>query len=312
MKNKISFILAILAGVILLNSCLKDDEFDNWKEDVTGQIFATIASPGFHSKSVLPIADPVTIDILVNIATDAVPNKAYTINLALDNDAIAAYVETLRLAAIATNDTLEDGTLNYKHYKPWPSVVLNTPSITIPAGRRNGYAKITVDRADTVQLTGAYMVALTITSTSDGLPIAANMKTALYALPIANQYEGNYSSEGFRDHPTLGLQPFSYPKLPFTTVNANTVHKTQVGNYSGYGLDITITDEVIVINGNNCYKCTLKVTKETDDPGTDWGQYDTYDGQPINYYNPATQTFELYYWYNAAAPRKLRETNTKL
>jgi len=311
MKNKINVILILLAGMFILNSCLKDDEHDYWKDSVDGKMYATIAKPGFQSQSLLPIPDEVPVKFLVNIATDKLPTRDITLTLDFDNLAISAYDSTLKAAAIANGDTTATGELIWKDYKPWPSVQLITPTITIPAGSRNAYAEIRVARADTVKLTGNYMTALTITD-ADGVPIAANMKTVLWAFPLANEYEGDYSSEGFRDHPTAGIQPFLFAKVKFSTVNATTVHKAQVGNYAGYGLDITVTTDPITVNGAPCWKCTLKVTKETDDPGTDWGAYETFEGQPTNYYNPATSTFDLYYWYSGAAPRKLREINTKL
>lgn len=307
MKNKIIVIITFLAGIVSLNSCLKDDA-DYWKDDVAGKVYATIAKPGLQTQSLLPVADEVKISFLVNIASDALPTTTNTITLAFDNAAIDAYNTKLRDAAIANNDTLDDGSPDYKHYVPFPSASLTNTTITIPAGARNAYAEIKVANADTIRLDGFYMLAVTITSAT--APIAANMKTVLYAFPIANQYEGDYLSEGFRDHPTAGIEPFSYAKLNFSTVNATTVHKGQTGNYSGYGLDITVTDEVIVVSGVNCFKVNLAITGMAD--ATDMGVYTSFEGEPMNYYNPVTKVFELYYFYNKAAPRKLRETNSRL
>jgi hypothetical protein len=310
MKNKIIVILTLLAGIFTLNSCLKD-EADYWKDQVAGKMYATIAAPGLQTKSLLLVPDDIEVTFLVNIATDVAPSSDVTLTLAFDNDAISAYDSTLKAAAIANGDTTDAGELIWKDYKPYPSVVLNTPTITIPAGSKNAYAKMTVNRADTLQLSGNYMAAVTITSVTGNIPIAANMKTVLYAFPIANEWEGFYLSEGFRDHPTLGIEPFKYAKMEFLTTNANTVHKTQVGNYSGYGLDITIlTDQIIVVGGVDCYKLKLQITGMASD--SDMGVYETYNGDPMNYYNPVTKVFELYYYYNNAAPRKLRETDSRI
>jgi hypothetical protein len=307
MKNKIIVIISFLSGIFLLSSCLKDDA-DFWQEDVAGKMYATIANPGLQTQSLLPVPDEVTISFLVNIASDALPGTTNTITLAFDNAAIAAYDSTLKQAAIANNDTLDNGDPKYKNYVPYPGAVLLTPTITIPAGSRNAYAQIKVARADTIQLTGNYMAAVTITASSQ--PIAANMKTVLYAFPLANAYEGDYLSEGFRDHPVNGIEPYLYAKLHFSTVNGNTVHKTQVGNYTGYGLDITITNRVVVVAGVNCFECDLQITGMAS--STDGGQYPTFEGNPTNYYNPVTKVFDLYYYYNKAAPRKLREIDSRI
>jgi len=304
MKNKVTMALSFLAGILLLNSCLKDNMSDYWVDDLAGKMYATIATPGLTTKSLLPIPDEVTISFLVNIATDALPTKDYTLGLAFDNAAIVAYNAKLKAEGIAAGTP-------YKTYVPFPSVKLIDPTITIKAGTRNANVRFSVARADTVKLTGSYMAAFTLTTvTPSDIPIGGNMKTILYAFPLANEYEGDYLSEGFRDHPTLGIEPFKYAKMPFLTVNGNTVHKDQVGNYGGYGLDITITTTTMVVNGTTVNKCDLKVTGMSDP--TDYIVYPTFNGEPMNYYNPATKVFELYYAYNKAAPRKLRETNSKI
>jgi hypothetical protein len=311
MRNKIILIVSFLAGIFLLNSCLKDKVGDYWKDDLAGKMYATIASPGLQTKSLLPISDEVTFGFLVNIATDALPTNDITLALALDNGAISAYDSTLRAAAIANKDTLEDGKLKWKNYKPFPSVQLLDPTVTIKAGTRNAYVRVKIARADTVKLTGNYMTAISLISvTPSDIPIAGNMKTVLFAFPLANEYEGDYSSEGFRDHPANGIEPFKYGKVTFSTVNGNTVHKTQVGNYTGYGLDITVTTETMVVNGVSVNKCNLVITGMSDP--TDYIIYSTYNGEPMNFYNPVTKVFELYYGYNKAAPRKLRETDSRL
>lgn len=307
MKNRIIVIITFLSGIFLLNSCLKDDA-DYWKDDVAGKTYATIAKPGLQTQSLLPVADDVIVSFLVNVATDALPTTATTITLAFDNAAISAYDSTLKAAAIANFDTLDNGKPDYKNYIPFPSASILTPSITIPAGSRNAYAQIKVARADTIRLEAFYMLAVTITSSS--VPVASNMKTVLYAFPIANEYEGNYLSEGFRNHPSFGIEPFSYAKIPFSTVNATTVYKDQTGNYGGYGLNMIVTDRVINVGGVDCFEVELSITGMADP--TDYGVYNDFEGEPINYYNPVTKVFELYYYYSKAAPRKIRETNSRL
>ncbi len=124
-----------------------------------------------------------------------------------------------------------------------------------------------------------------------------------------NPCEGAYLSVGFREHPTAGILPFN-TILQFTGVNSNTVHKPQIGDYPGYGLDITITGETMEVEGVTVYKCDLQITGMA--VPSDMGVYDTYNGEPMNYYNPITKVFELYYFYNIAAPRNIRETNSRI
>jgi hypothetical protein len=122
-------------------------------------------------------------------------------------------------------------------------------------------------------------------------------------------YEGEYSSVGHREHPTAGIIPFN-TILPIYEINSNTVHKNQTGDFPGYGLDITLTGETMEVGGVTVYKCDLQITGMPDP--SDMGVYDTFEGAPMNYYNPTTKVFELYYFYNIAAPRKIRETNSRI
>lgn len=319
MKNKIVLISALLAGIFILSSCLKDENHDYWKDDVAGKMYATILSPGFHAKSILPVPDDVEVSFMVNVASDELPTKDVTMTFALDDAAVLAYAAELKAAAIANKDTFSTGVnwgkLKWKDYKPYPSIVLLTPTVTIPAGSRTGVVKFKINRADTLTLgstdnnNGNYMSIITMTSAS--IPIASNMKTVMYSFPLANAYEGDYMSEGFRNHPVNGIEPFKYSKLHFSTINGTTVHKTQVGNYGGYGLDITVTENTMVVYGVTVYKCNLQVTDMANP--ADMIQYTVdNDGNPTNYYNPITRVFELYYAYNVAAPRKLRETDSRI
>jgi len=316
MKNiriRLILIFTLLTGTLFLNSCLKDDVGEYWKDDLKGKMYATFLNPGVQSKSLLPLPDDVIISFDINIATDALPGSATTIKFKLDNDTIASYVAKTLATAKANKDTLDDGSYNYKDYKPFPSVQLLDPEITIPAGSRVGVVRIKVARADTVKMSGNYMVGLTITEAPAGVVIARNMKSILLALPIANQYEADYLSEGIRNHPVNGIEPFKYPKIHFSTINANTVRKDRTGNYTGYVLDITVSTETMVVKGVTVNKCTLVARDATTKVPIEMGVYDIdEDGNAMNYYNPITKVFELYYFYNKAAPRKIRETNSRL
>ncbi len=310
MKNKIAILFIFLAGIFVLSSCLKDDH-DYWKDDVAGKMYATFLKAGFRANSLQIAPDDVIIEVAVNIATDAVPGQATTLTFEFDDAAIAAYDSTLKAAAIANGDTTKTaptGVLIWNDYKPYPGAELLDPTITIPAGSRTGVVRFKVNRADTVQVAGNYMKAITITSASGGVVIAENVKTVLVGLPIANAYEGQYLSQGFRNHPSLGILPFDL-KLNLTTVDLTTVKKTQAGDYTGYNLQIQVTSNTINVGGVDVYLCNLQLDDGAANVGT--VQYSTYKGDPMNYYNPVTKTFELYYSYNAT-PRYIRETNTRL
>lgn len=321
MKNKIIIISTLLAGLFILNSCLKDDH-DFWKDDVAGKMYATVFSPGFHSNSVQPVPDEVTFNFMVNIATDALPKTDVTLNLAFDNAAISAYDSTLRATAIANHDTLDDGTLNWKNYKPFPSAELLTTSVTIPAGTRTGNASFKVARADTVQLAGSYMLAVSITSVTPATVLMTkNMNTYLLALPIANQYEGKYTNDGFFKHPTAASSRALTADKDLLTVNKNTCElgladlaDAATGQYY---IRITVEDATIVVAGKTVNKVTIvnvnpaaPLVLEQINVGDDLITFD--QGVTFNYYDPSAKKFVLRYHYNnGAAWREIEEILTK-
>jgi len=322
MKNKIVLIISFLSGIILLNSCLKDDA-DYWKEDVAGKMYATVFSPGIHTSSIQPVAAPVTFSFMVNIATDAVPSTDVVVDLAFDNAAIAAYTEKLRKAAIDNNDTLDNGEPNYKHFKPFPGTVLNTPKLTIPAGSRIGTVSFTVANADTVQLTGAYMVAVTITAVSpSNIMIPSNMKTYLLALPIANEYEGTYANDGYFKHPTASSSRALTADKVLSTINKNTCElglaDLEDPATPAYFIRVAVESTTRIINGvtvndvtiTNVYPANGPTTLEQLNTSDDLISFD--NGVQFNYYDPSAKKFVLRYHYNnGAAWREIQEVLTR-
>lgn len=322
MKNKILIISTFLTGLFILNSCLKD-KADFWKDKVSGKMYATVFSPGFHSNSVQPVPDDVTFSFMVNIATDEVPKTDVTLNLAFDDAAILDYASLLKAKATANHDTLKNGTLNWKNYIPFPSAVLLTPSVTIPAGTRTGTASFKVARADTVQLAGNYMLAVSITSvTPTTVSVTKNMSTYLLALPIANQYEGVYTNDGYFKHPTAASSRALTADKDLSTVNKNTCELDLADladpATGGYFITVTVEDATIVVSGKTVNKVTIVNVNPAVGPavveqlnvGDDLISFD--QGVTFNYYDPSAKKFVLRYHYNnGGAWREIEEILTK-
>ncbi len=307
MKNKISLTLSFLAGIFLLNSCLKDNVGEYWKDDLAGKMYATVAVATLQQMALKPVPGEVTYQFLVNIATDALPTEDITVTLAVDAPAVTAY-----------------NTKFGKSYKAFPTVALVTPTLLIKAGTRNGYVSAKVWGAETLNACDNFIAAISITSakTASGkdIPIAGNMKTYFLALPISNPYAGDYHAVGYRIHPTLGT--FTADKTETaSTIDCKTIRKGQMGDYP-YILDIQITDQTMVVNGVTVNKVLLSTP---DLAPEDFGMYSTYTGDPatppappsvstnVNYYNPVTKVFVLnYYYLYSGAARKIYEILTRL
>ena len=305
MKNKIIVIITFLAGLFLLNSCLKDDA-DYWKDDVAGKMYATVAVPTLQVLSLQPNTDTIPFTFMVNIATDDLPSNAITLTLAVDTNAVHDYNARKNTA-----------------YKPFPTVELLTPTVTVAAGTRTAIVSGRVWGADALNACDNFIAAITIKNVSDGnVTIAANMKSYLLALPISNPYAANYHCVGYRKHPSLGF--FDVDKTEsLSTIDCKTVRKSGFGDYP-YDVIIEITTDPMDVLGTTCFKCNISVI----DPATNdfvssgQGQFASFTGDnthapipmsnDVNYYNPETKTFVLNMFYNSAANRIAYEVLTRL
>lgn len=308
MKNKITLTLSFLAGILLLNSCLKDDIGEYWKDDLAGKSYATVAVATLQQLALKPVAGEVTFEFLVNIATDAVPTEDITVSLAVDPTAVTKY-----------------NTAFGKSFKAFPTVALISPTLVIKAGSRNGYVKAKVWGAETLDACATFMAAISITSakTASGtdIPVAANMKSYLLSLPISNPYAADYSVVGYRIRPGNPTEPISAGTIEtFKTLNCKTVQKNGFGNYMAYDVTIEITTNTVVVGGTTCYK----VIATPIDPSTGssvGGMWTVWTGDAtlkpadltINYYNPVKRQFILNCYYNSSAGNRIMyETCTRL
>jgi hypothetical protein len=300
MKNKITLIVTFFTTVFLLGSCLKDDVGEYWPDEVAGKMYATIVKANLQQLALKPVAGDVSFEFLVNIATDALPTEDITITFKVDAAAVTAYNTDFK-----------------KSFKPFPNIEILTKTLTIAKGTRNGTAKAKVWGAETLNACDNFIAAISIESakTASGvdIPIGGNMKTYLLALPISNPYAGDYNFVGYRIHPTLGIFTANEVET-LTTIDCKTVRKDQMGDYP-YIADIEITTATMVVNGATVFK--VKVTTP-DIAAADFGMYETYTGSTttapappsadVNYYNPATKTFVLnYYYLSGGAARKIYE-----
>lgn len=306
MKNKVILTLSFLAGIILLNSCLKDNMGDYWNDDVSGKMYATVPLNTVQSLALKPVAGEVTFTFLVNIATDALPTEDITVSFVVDPAAVAAY-----------------NTRAGKSYKVFPTVAMTTTTLVIKAGTRNGYASGKVWGAETLNACDNYMTAISISSakTASGkdVTIGGNMKSYLLALPISNPYAADYRTVGYRIRPGNATEPVDAIQT-FSTADCKTVRKTGFGNYGAFDITIEITTNTVVVGGVTCYKVIATPIDPTTGASVG-GMFDTWTGdaaqtpadKTINYYNPVKKQFILNcFYYSGAGNRIMYEVNTRL
>jgi hypothetical protein len=306
MKNKVTMTLSFLAGIFLLNSCLKDNMSDYWVDDLAGKMYATIPANTLQSLALKPVAGEVPFSFLVNIATDALPTEDITVTFAKDDAAVTAY-----------------NTRTGKNYKPFPTLSMTTTSIVIKAGTRTGTATGKVWGAETLNACDNFIGAVSISSakTASGkdVTIGGNMKTYLLALPISNPYAADYKTVGYRIRPGNATEPVDATQT-FSTLDCKTVRKTGFGNYSAFDITIEVTTNTVVVGGTTCYKVIATPIDPTTGSSVG-GMWPTWTGDPtlapadktINYYNPVKRQFVLNCYYTSSAgDRIMYEVNTRL
>ena len=180
-------IISLLAVVLFATSCLKDKVGEDWTSSLKGKMYAQIPNNGAQTFTIAPIPTDQEFKFLVNIATDALPTSDITVNFTIDKAAMAAYTAQVQAA---------DTSVHWS-YELYPSFTILDNPVTIKAGTRNAYIHVKVSRADTIRLTGKYMIPITIADASSGVTVAANMQTVLWQLPIANKWEGTYKMKGY-------------------------------------------------------------------------------------------------------------------
>lgn len=305
MKNRIIVIFTFVTGLFLLNSCLKDTA-DYWSEDVAGKMYITVLKPTLQTLSLQPTSDTVPFEYMINVATDQPPTTDVTVTVEVDNSAVTAY-----------------NTRTGKSFLAYPKIRVLTPSVTIKAGTRTAYIKAEVWGADSLNACDNYMTAVTIKTVSDAnIMIPSNMKSYILALPINNPYAGNYATVGYRIRPGNPTEPI-VAEQTFKTVDCKTVQKNGFGNYSSFDIVIEVTDEVMVVDGVDCFK--VIATPVDANGATVGGMFTSWKGDSktppapptnpteINYYNPLDDYFVLNCYYTSSAgDRIMYEKNLRV
>jgi hypothetical protein len=280
MRNKILMIVSILASVLFLNSCLKDNVGMDWTKDLKGKMYAEVWKGGFLATGLEPVPDPVVFKFLVNIATDALPTSDITLTIGVNDSARVHYNKA-----------------NNKAYKLYPYIEVLDPTVVIKAGTRNAYVHVKVWNAQLLNACDNYMAPISILTATGGVIVSQDINNGsrLMGLPISNPYAGTYHVTGHFVHPTAGTRVIDEDK-DLTTVDCKTVN-TSIGDLGGTGLYITINaDNSVTISGQQ--SDTQPLIQDTSKP---------------NFYDPIAKTITLnYYYVGAGGNRAMDEFYTRL
>lgn len=278
MKTKLYIKTAFVALVSMasLSSCLKDDkhyvDFASAVPLVELPSATGVGAKGglFQALALDISSTPIPINLQVNLAAPKTLSSAITVKLAVDPAALAAYNKA-----------------NSTTYEILPAAVYSsTFTATIPANQNSANFVINV-KSNLIDASSTNFV-LPLTIVDGGGQQISNFKTVLYNVQVKNQYDGTYTASGSRIHPTAGTFTFSYD-VAMGTAGATSI--------SGGALADLKTDIKITVALDNSVTVTsVSQPSAANIPGL------------VNKYDPATKTFTLNYFYNAAAPRIISET----
>jgi hypothetical protein len=230
--------LALLVGVTMLSSCLKDDtmvldpdkstgntvEFGNtasWISAIDAPVFV------FPSTSLDPSNVPVakfTTSVRYAGAENEAPEDI-TVNIALAPEAVTKYNAKYPAAAFP--------------YNTFPASILTFPSsVVIKKGTKVTYFDVTIQaNSGLIQQALANVVPLKITSTTLGT-ISGNFGAVIYNVPIKSIWEGTYTQTVENNfgvlNASIGVAPYTETGKKLVTIAPNRVQAQLVAlTYSG-------------------------------------------------------------------------------
>jgi len=215
--------LAVLAlAVTSLSSCLKDPRFVNYAGSTPTVELPLAASTGEFQAEAYPIQTaPITLPVVVNLASPSTRSTATTVTLIVDQAAFTAYN-----AANGGGYTL----------LPAADYSISSLTVTIPAGQRTATMNISIN-SSLIDLSKAFLLPISI-SNGGGVNIST-YSTIMYNVQAKNQYDGIWTCTGTMNDtgvPTnLGKYPVDYY---LETQSATSVAMYDVAFYGGFAHEI--------------------------------------------------------------------------
>ncbi len=310
LNNWVKLTAALLILFASLSSCVKNrNDLATDFTKVTNVIdFPNLPSQdpnGFYFKALAfnVTPDPQEVKIYVELG-GPILDKDVQVTLVYNPTALTDYnIANTDTTVTPTNPT-PSGAVT--HFVPLPDSAYTLPNltVTIKKGERLGFTTLTIF-PNKVDLSGQYAIPLQI-SDAQGIAIAANLKSVIYAIVVKNDWDGDYTVTGWFFHPTGG-------RAINTVKHLSTINGVRV---QGGLADLGATIQFDVINNaavnytNNTYARSGFMS--ADNPGgVDYS--DPSNGGHVpgdatfnstiynNTYDPATQTFYLHYGYVAGA-----------
>ncbi len=328
--NKV-FPIMTLALVLTLSACLTDSNYDNnliGTKNTKNQNFVEVhltsdnmtntVSRGYDLvnsdvtvNDLVPIrltSGPATSDVTVTfrlLKQGSLVNN--TVGVVAPKDTLVKYgVLTAPMDVFAASGLVIADSTKF--------VVQNANyKVTIPAGQQEAYIKVKFNPTN-FSPASVFVFGVELLSVSDSKYTISSLKTGFVKFNIKNQYDGIYSTVGYRIRPGNATEPIAEDRH-LSTINATTVQDPKFGNYATYHVNVEVTTNTITVGGVTCFKVNAT---PVDGAGNVVGaMFTTWTGDAltapaapanpteINYYNPVTKTFVLNCYYNSSAGNRI-------
>ncbi len=278
MKN-VKIIAAFMMAVIGMQSCLKDDAFDNGSlQSVASQgndpkvIELKVAAENnsnFVSIAIDNSEDATTIDFIpVQLATADAAAEDIQVNVALD-------------AALVDDYNLVNGT-GYISLDPSLFEIVN-PVVTIPKGSRTGFLQVKLKPSDIIGQDVAFGFRIE-SIVQSGYTISGNFSTAVGSLVTKNAYDGVYDAAGYFNHPVYaGDFTNTWEAVTSSTYGVNVPLFTTVNFSATFFMTVDPVTNLVEITSNDL-------------------AIDPYVAED-NYFDPAAKAYHLDFSYSAGTRR---------
>jgi Domain of unknown function (DUF1735) len=184
---------ALLASVILLNSCLKDKglatEFGSNADIVSVDIPDAAGEIVVQGVDVLPANETIN-SIRIRVSSAKPTTSDVVVTLALKPALVTAYN-----TAHGTNFLEPGGALN-------GYTLPDGLKVTIPAGKQEGFLRIAINKAPLGF--DAYALGFEILPGA-GFVVNKGFKEIIFAFLVKNKYDGDYLRRGFYFHPNTAV-----------------------------------------------------------------------------------------------------------
>lgn len=302
--KKISIVL-LTALVVFNSSCLKDKNFE---DQIVGIKNPGNAYPGVGFNLEGNVNFKRTVGFEISSSPQTLDPNAVTVGLYLGTAATKdVHVKVAYDPTILDDYNTQNGTsiqeLDAALY------TIATTDLVIPAGKQSVAISITIPSTVNISPDNTYGIGFKIISVDAGYTIAANMTKTLVEVVIKNQYDGEYTSNGYFYHPALPRAITERAKTMYTMTATSCA--VELGDLASSGyfaiLDVDpVTNDITIVDYPGSIS-TIDFGAGLPDTNPGYTAAWARSAECTNVYDPATKEFKVRYGYMGGTGYRVTE-----